>query len=584
MIAHATISAFEAFLNDPSGILPDDAINPDPQPMGDQDLSDPALAYLADEALPDPESGCIIGIVDDAIPFAHERLRLANGRTRIASIWVQDARFRPESGAGIDLSSGIELRGAEIDALLADAAAGHLPGEDAIYRRSGVIDMTRESVQSAAFAAGHGAAVAGLAAGFAPGDPAARNHPVLAVNLPPKVTEDSMGQLSPISILSSFLFIIIRAHRLCRFIEVRRNLPQGSVRLPVVINLSFGLTAGARDGSSQIESFMDAVSRQGAPGLGPIHFVLPTGNHRLARLSGRLKPGEDLGWRLPPDDRTVTPLEVWGPPLDALPDDRLQISLTPPGMAAATTEFTSNGDLSFLTGAGDRELARAYYQPRQRPDGTWRESVTVMIRPTCPERLDEPCAPSGEWRIGIGGSSHPAEYEICVQRDEVIRGFHREARQSWLYDPDYRVHDESGRIIRTDAQNGGHPKVLRTGAFNAYAGGDCTLRSGAAVQQDMQLAAYSSLLPDDQGGDTLAPVDRSVTHPGMIVCARGSGSFDLLSGTSMSAPQMTRWLAAQLAAGQGLPDRAAIRALAESLSHIGGPTPVLDDLNHFPPY
>lgn len=584
MIAEATIRAFEPFLNDPTGILPDDAINPDPQDMGENDLIDPALAYLADDALPDPETGCIIGIIDDAIPFAHERLRLAGSNTRVASIWVQDARFRSGVEAGIDLPSGIELRGAEIDNYLSRAAVGLIPGEDAIYRLSGVVDMSRESVQSGAFAASHGAAVAGLAAGFAPDDPAARNHPVLAVNLPPKITEDSMGVLSPISILSSILFIIIRAHRLCRFIEVRRGLAAGSVRLPVVINLSFGLTAGARDGSSQIEAFMDAVSEHGAPGLGPIYFTLPTGNHRLARLSGRLKPGEDLGWRLPPDDRTVTPLEIWGPPLDALPAQKLQVSLTPPGMAPATTAFTGEGEYSLLTDPEGREIARAYYQPRFRSDGTVREGITVMIRPTCPERMGEPFAMPGEWRIGIAASASPAEYEICVQRDEVIRGFHREARQSWLHDPAYRIYDEAGRIVETDAQNGGNLKVLRTGAFNAYAGGDYPLRAGAVTQSDKKLSPYGSFLGSGQGGDVLAPVDRAITQPGMIVCGRGSGAFNLLSGTSLAAPQLARWLAGQLSAGANLPDRNAIRTLAVSLATIPAPTPVLDVPDRFRPY
>ena len=79
MIALAIMSAFEDFVNDPAGVLPDDAMNPDPQELDDSDLDDPALAYLEDAALPDPDRGCILAVIDDAIPFAHERLTLPGG-------------------------------------------------------------------------------------------------------------------------------------------------------------------------------------------------------------------------------------------------------------------------------------------------------------------------------------------------------------------------------------------------------------------------------------------------------------------------------------------------------------------------
>lgn len=583
MIARAILSAFEQFLNDPAGVLPDDAINPDPQGLDDKDLTDPALAYLADDALPDPRNGCIVAVIDDAIPFAHEQLRLASGSSRVAAIWVQDARFRA-GGAGADLPSGIELRGAEIGGWLAQAASGKVPGEDAIYRLTGVLDMTRDTTHSTAFAAGHGAAVTMLAAGFAPDDPEGRNRPVIAVSLPPRITEDSMGTLAPVSILASILFIIHRARRLCRFVEKRRGLPKGSVRLPVVVNLSFGLTAGARDGSSLLELFMDAVSAETATDLGPVQFVLPTGNHRQSRLHARLRQGEDLGWRLPPDDRTVTAVEVWGPVRQGLPENKLQITLRPPGHATATTAFAAVWQVSLLNDAEGNELARAYYTPRSLGNGRWREGITVIVMPTCPARLGEPFAPPGEWRIGIAQASPEGVYDLGVQRDEVIRGFHREARQSWLFDAAYRVHDEAGRPIETDAQNGGQPRVRRSDTFNAYAGGRHSLRAGASLHREGRLASYVSLLANGHGGDCLAPGDRSVNHAGITVRGRDSGSFALVSGTSVAAPQLSRWLAAQLAGRAVTPNRSAIRALAQTQSVEPGPTPILSALDRFPPY
>lgn len=541
LIARAMIEAYAPFLDNPSEVLAADAVNPDPQMADDEDLTDPSFGYLLDDALPDPSSGCIVGVIDDAIPFAHEQLRLAGGASRVAGIWVQDARSL-HNGVGADLPSGLELRGIAISNWNAKAQAKQIPGEDAIYRLTGVLDMTRETTHSTAFATGHGAAVAMLAAGYPADDPQAQDHPVIAVNLPPRIIADSMGSLSPIAILQAFLFIISRARRLCRFIERRQGLLAGTVKLPLVINLSFGVTAGARDGCSLLELFMDAISGDVWPDLGPVRIVLPAGNHRLARLHAILSSGDDLGWRLPPDDRTVTPIEIWGPSRSSLVGQGMQVTLRPVGHPALTTAFTGPGQLTLLQDDRGRELARAYSQRRPMGSGKWRDGITVIIMPTCPERLGEPFAPPGEWRIGIAPGSVAGAYAVSVQRDEVIRGYPREARQSWLYDPCYQVYDPAGRIVETDVENLPASKVQRNGTINAYAGGRRTLTAGAIDQFRHRLMPYSSLSSTGQAGDRAVPVDRSRGEPGMIARGRGSGSFGLMSGTSMAAPQLTRWL------------------------------------------
>ena len=52
MIALAIMSAFEDFVNDPAGVLPDDAMNPDPQELDDSDLDDPAPVSYTHLTLP----------------------------------------------------------------------------------------------------------------------------------------------------------------------------------------------------------------------------------------------------------------------------------------------------------------------------------------------------------------------------------------------------------------------------------------------------------------------------------------------------------------------------------------------------
>lgn len=581
-LAHALLDGFQGFLDHPAGTLSQDALNPAPDDPDDSDLTDPDKAYLSPGALPASDRGCIIGVIDDAIPFVHQRFTLPGNLSRTAAVWLQDARFRP--GMGIDLPSGAEWRGAELSRLLDRAAKGEIPDEDAIYRLTGAVDLTRPITPSGAFEAGHGAAVSTLAAGFDPTDAQARNHPLIAVCLPPRITADSSGVLAPIPIMAGILFIIRRARRLCRFIERHDRRRKTPVQLPVVINISLGLTAGPRDGSTLIEQFMDAVSEYRAPDLGRVHFVLPSGNHRQSRLRARLTRGQAIGWRLPPDDPTINALEIWGPPRPLPPRGDLQITLTPPGLPPATTRFTKGGQHSTLHAPDGTILARAYSTPHLRPDGLWRDGITVIATPTCPDSPGRPFAPPGEWRVRIARGSAKGVYDLSIQRDEVIRGFGGGARQSRFDDPDYRSHDAAGRPIRTDAQNGGHPLVIRKDTVNSYATGKQPLRAGAVYRSDLEPTLYTGLLDDGQAGDVLAPVDSSMNRPAMIVRGRDSGSFNLAVGTSLAAPQLARWLAGQLSAGKTPDSRKAIRDLAHRQAARPEPTPVLDFPTAFPEF
>lgn len=545
----------------PSAVLPPDAVNRDPAPAG-------AGPLMAAGALPDPDRGCIIAVIDDAIPFAHQHLRLPGALSRVASLWVQDARVDPD-GPGRDLPWGIELRGARIGGWLAGLESGAIAAEDAVYRRAGVVAMDRRTTHSAAFAAGHGAAVALLAAGFAPDDPRARDHPVIGVTLAPGVIADTSATLAQDPLLAAIVFVITRARMLCRQVEAAHGLPVDSVRLPVVLNLSLGLTAGPRDGTGLLERFLDALATHASTGLGPVHAVLPTGNHRMARLRATLRPQGRIGWQLPPDDATQTPLEIWGPVRPTRPDWPMRIGLTPPGGAEARTGFVAPDQSSMLRNARGQDLARAFYRVMPHPDG-WRECMTLIVAPTCPAQIGDNWAPPGRWQLTLVQGD--GDHAVSVQRDDVLRGFPREARQSWLRQPAYTDLDNRGFPVLLDPPDDSPARVQRADTVNAYATGRHGLRVGA-VDRRGQGMAYASLIGAAQRGDLLACVDRSQAMPGMIVRGRTSGSFGLMSGSSMAAPQATRWLAAHLANGARPENRAAILSLASGSAD--GPTPVL---------
>ena len=545
----------------PSAALPPDAVNRDPAPAG-------AGPLMAAGALPDPDRGCIIAVIDDAIPFAHQHLRLPGALSRVASLWVQDARVDPD-GPGRDLPWGIELRGARIGGWLAGLESGAIAAEDAVYRRAGVVAMDRRTTHSAAFAAGHGAAVALLAAGFAPDDPRARNHPVIGVTLAPGVIADTSATLAQDPLLAAIVFVITRARMLCRQVEAAHGLPVDSVRLPVVLNLSLGLTAGPRDGTGLLERFLDALATHASTGLGPVHAVLPTGNHRMARLRATLRPQGRIGWQLPPDDATQTPLEIWGPVRPTRPDWPMRIGLTPPGGTEARTRFCAPDQSSTLRDGRGRDLGWAFYRVMPHPDG-WRECMTLIVAPTCPAAVGDSWAPPGRW--GLALVQGDGDHAVSVQRDDVLRGFPREARQSWLSQPAYADMDARGFPVLLDPRATGPARVQRADTVNAYATGRHGLRVGAVDRSGRGLA-YASLIGAAQGGDLLACVDRSQARPGMIVRGRTSGSFAVMSGSSMAAPQATRWLAGHLADGARPDSRAAIIRLAQGATDV--PVPVL---------
>ena len=299
------------------------------------------------------------------------------------------------------------------------------------------------------------------------------------MNLAPKVIDYSPGGLAPQVLVASVLFVITRARRLFCLIETRRGLACNSVRLPVVLNNSLSLTAGPHDGTSVIKRLLDQIADHQANDLGPVHIVLPSGNHRMARLRGTLQAGGTLGWQVPPDDRTLTPLEIWGPVLQTPPDKPLQIGLAGPGFGPAWTAFTAAGQVTHLQDGDGHDMARAYHGTSALPGGGYRQAVTVVLQPSCPDKPGEALIKPGLWHLSLPADAAPGLHDVSLQRDEVLRGFPREARQGRLYDPHYR--DRTDRTVDHDPDSRAFGHVQRAATVNVYATGRRTLRAGARV-------------------------------------------------------------------------------------------------------
>ena len=103
------------------------------------------------------------------------------------------------------------------------------------------------------------------------------NRPIIAVQLPVSVTEDTSGSKLTAYAAAAIHYIVDRADRLAG------NGP----RLPIVINFSYGMLAGPHDGTLHIERIIASFIAT-ADGLRP---VLPTGNANVShsQFSARVR-------------------------------------------------------------------------------------------------------------------------------------------------------------------------------------------------------------------------------------------------------------------------------------------------------
>jgi hypothetical protein len=525
----------------------------------------------------EPERGTvIIGIIDDGIAFAHERFRLATYETRVEYVWLQDGDYNPLRSP---VPYGRELRKDGIDALLSDSTHAGFVDEDDFYRRARVVDFSRRDHPSVARRIAHGTHVMDIACreGFGEVPPADRR--IVCVQLPRATTADTSGISVDAYVLDGIRYILDRADAIARERECGR--------LPVVINFSYGHVAGPHDGTLDLEQAIDelvcarAGTRDGKQ-ENTLAVVLPSGNSHLSRLHARVtsQPGktEELYWRVLPDDRTPSFMEIWLPHRNqSIEGSRVRLQIVPPwGSKSEWLEETPGEGLQWKPNGVD-VVCEARYRYVLPP--TERGMFLVALQPT--KRLEalpsgapvSAVAPSGIWTIRIENlsSKQVGPIEAWIQRDDTPYGFRRRGRQSYFDQPCYVRVDTQGREIEEDAQQ---PPchVKRAGSINAIATGRKTIVVGGFLEKEGRPAGYSAGGPITRaaasdlhrhGPDAMAVSDRSVVRRGVLAAGTRSGSVVALSGTSVAAPQVTWWMAA-LMASSGRADRDAVAAIAQN--------------------
>ncbi|MBX9908176.1 MAG: hypothetical protein K2Z25_05625 [Beijerinckiaceae bacterium] len=526
----------------------------------------------------------IVGVIDSGIALGNSRFRESDGGTRILASWQQDSRHKPDQPF---LPFGSELYKRDIDALIADHSVGGCGGfflEDDFNRAADLVDMrdllgNRELARRAA----HGTFVADLAAGADPQDADPRIK-ILAVNLPNRATINNSGIF-----LDYFAIYAIR-----RIATLADQIWEKSIRdaggdisaagaakgFPIVVNLSFGKNAGAKDGEDEFGAALrelNATRRKS--GYGPIHVVIPVGNHNLEQgnacigLTAGAKGG--IGFRVQPGDASSNYLEIWS---DVLPNpglktaseafNPLEVAIVPPGGTAVIPSSGGHGCYRSLRDiASPGEIARLYSGVRMAADRrSYRVWYLLCTAPTIQHEGRDRGSPSGCWSIAVRNRSESGDtirVFLSAQTDQSVQPQGATGLLPRLETGDYRRFLDDGRPrdsylhpydpAQPDQETS---KTLRRhGSINATAMSRGVIAIAGHRLSDGRPALYSATgshpdTPAASPGRAHPSVsfgtDDGYAHFGVLGAGAASGSVVAMRGTSFAAAQATRALSLRL--------------------------------------
>lgn len=540
----------------------------------------PALSLTA----PPPDGAVILGVIDDAIGLAHPAFR--NGaESRFLSFWQQDARHQPGRGDKA-VPFGHMVDQAEIDAALATHEG------DAVYTALGLDRGPRHGLQPFVFQSSHGAAVADLLGGCHPGhasadliDAAPERFPLIGVNLGTRLVADTAGAFMPVAAMFAILHIVQVAEAVQE---------EAGRKLPLVLNFSFGMAGGGRNGADPIASFLDAAKARWEKVHGtPFVAVLPAGNSfqergvAALRLDGTER--KRLTLRVEPGSRASSLVEIERrADLEASDTGRLRVRVIPPATLGASDSGEADGATDWVLQNGaaasiDRQqpkLAALFFERRPvSPFGTeqtGREIATLALCPTEERDGIGPVLPPGDWGIEIWldqPEDARGEVEARVLRNDIPDPVLPRGQTARLLDPGNRAFgadffasesfEDPGSAVRRDRTIAG----MASGRSAVIVG---ALRGGTHPR----MAAYSNAgpvtTPKGGGSDGVSLVALADDHPGLRgrACAGlRAGSTQRRSGTSVAAPLVARWIATRLAAGEPC-DMAALESFAAPLADV----------------
>ena len=465
----------------------------------------------------------IVGVIDDGAPFAHPSLCDCNGATRLRFLWDQEASrpfgvngWRDPLRAGY----GAELQHPELTAASQSARAVNSQTQAYAQVNYGPVQLGLDlfgtmfqQPDGAAIGAirdlpvgsmrgkTHGAGVMFLAAGTMADEPTARapiaetltplqwqraqppadrtydyadKWPLIFVQLPTRTILDTSGGSLAVHVLDGIRYIIDRAGCIANVPEGHepdgavdgpgappfdRTLPRVFTDHTVIINISYGSTAGPHDGTSIVEqAIADLVAFDNPPDTDSGYNIntwvcVAAGNSHgslthavLALSAGRTK---SFIWTVGPDNPLQTFLEIWIPDVDLMGQaitrqrqDSVTIMLRPPAGAGMRPVRLRCGQARVWQDpdAATRPTSGVIYA-RKVAQGLRGTMVLVAVAPTRKDPNFGAAAPHGRWYVDVTDHSLESESgsEIAVhawaERNDLVYG-NRRSQQSTVFGDD----------------------------------------------------------------------------------------------------------------------------------------------------
>jgi subtilisin family serine protease len=405
-------------------------------------------------------------VTQEGIDYTRQDFRNEDGTTRIKYLWDQTLKPTSEWTPPVGYRIGVEFNEDEINAALMSES-----------------NQERYALVPSRDSGGHGTAVAGIAAG---GGGADGNYPGVATQADLIIVKlgiaDADGFPRTTEIMRGVTYVVNRAIELTQ---------------PVVINLSFGNSYGAHDGSSLLERFLDNAAE-----IGRTVICVGSGNdgNSAGHVAGNVADSQVVELAVGSYERALS-IQLWKHYCD-----QYQILLRSPG-----------GAQEVLTGS----VERGKYTMRM-------ENTEVMVY------IGEPSPYSVDQEIYMelfpssGSYINSGIWQILINPQDVTTG------EYYLYLPTYSTRGEQTGFYRptpkvTLTVPSTAAKVITVGAYdstyNSYA--DFSGRGYVDERRTIGVVTAGVIKPD------LAAPGVGITAPDTY------GGYQAVTGTSFATPLVT---------------------------------------------
>lgn len=439
--------------------------------------------------------GVIVAVIDSGIDFTNRHFRNADGTTRLLYLWDQTIQGRPPEGFFL----GTEYDKAQIDAALQAETA------EERYRLVPSRDIS-----------GHGTAVAGIAAGVGAGSRASVGGSFGAGfragerdGLDTGFRVDEGGEFASVDFegvapASSLIVVklglpnVLSFPRTTEFMRavtyVVRKAQQ--LQMPVSINVSFGNTYGAHDGTSLVERFLDNAAEVG-------RTVICVGSGNEGNSAGHVQGDAAAGaayieMAVSPYE-TALSVQLWKNYVDVY-----RIILRSPGGEETVLPIDRSGKIALRMEQTDILIYMGEPTPYAVNQEVYFDFIPVNLYLT-----------PGVWTFRI----------------EIVKG---DIGQYYLYLPSESVRNQGTRFFTPNPQvtltiPSTAQKVVTVGAYDSvyesYA--DFSGRGYVYPERTLGLVAAGAVKPD-------------LAAPGVNITAPDTqGGYSIFTGTSFAAPFVT---------------------------------------------